>query len=290
MDLDRFFKIDICVKELLHGLAPMSSDTYSSEARFAYGERLYSSTNDFYYYFEIIMSILNCDEEIVSCVKSFLTSIRKRITDCNYDFTKLENCYNECFADMKEDTTKLIKETFADSDDVFVPLQSCTTINELLHLFHTYLLTQEKFYLQVPLICEKECSKGKIYLRGKFSEEGRALFDGFPNLNFDSTQVVTTYNPFKIVVFIKSDSSSLNLDISFDEDIVWISYHILGINDLDRIRKLPGIERLEDEDISARGLFMSDKKFFVKKINDFIEKVSFSKEENISQNLCSKSL
>ena len=97
-------------------------------------------------------------------------SIKKEFYHCGYDLDKLRNFYRKLISNMDYTFVDEVRKTCVGYSATieFAPVNKAKTINELLHVMHSYIINNRNIINKVPIVDQKTNSFNyPIVLRGE---------------------------------------------------------------------------------------------------------------------------
>ena len=277
-DLEKFFMLDVKIKKLMSTLAPNPECAYSIRETMRYGEKFYTTIvgieDDFYTMMEAIQ-IGNPDRDYV---KDLFKKIKKEVITCNYKFERLKQCYQNRVSDMSEEIIEGAKDDlkgyymFSDRSGL---VAKCKTINELLHVFHSYVMNTEHILQGIPATHEKKIDDTyTLALRGNDSSMALEIFNSFPSrTSCGDTDIVSLPKNNKVIMMIRDKCHALTIEITKEEGAIWVNYFIPKVCNLQMVNALPGVRKIDETATTTTGTFVTDEEHFSESLFDFIKKV-----------------
>lgn len=269
-----FFKADLKIKNELNKVAPNDSFSYSKEASFEYGEALYNAVVDMEDEFLIIVKPI-VTECTYSNIKNKFEVYKNVIIDSNYNYDKLKKVYKSFLSDMNPNLIDNVKKVCIgyylgrSVDNLF---NECVSINELLHVLHSYVINNEMMYEKVPKLNSKiNDSNCEICLRGKESPLSNKVFNSvLLSSNCGDTDILSLEDN-RVLVMIRDKGHALSIEIEKEQDKIWVSYFIPKVCNKEMVKKLKGINNVNDS--NAVGKFCTTEESFINDLNELIDKV-----------------
>lgn len=294
-DLEKFFLLDLKIKQLMDKIAPNREYAFDIEESLKYGEKFYTTVMEIEFKFLDIMDALRIFQPIRGYVEEMFKSIKREIMECNYNFDKLQACYQKNISDMDKQLVEEIKEVLVGyylGSNLSALVSKCNTINELLHVFHSYVMNNENVLQSIATIAVKENdTKYPISLRGNLSNLAQSIFEDFPlELDCGWTDIVSLSNPPKILMMIRDRGHALTIEITEEKDGIWINYFIPKICNVEMVNALKGVRKVDKTSRNTTGMFVSDRENITSDLFDFISKVPTDNDMEYFQNLRAKSL
>lgn len=273
-----FFTSDMKIKETLLKLAPTEMDDINEESRIEYTDKLYKELKNLELEFIEMAQNFVDNQEVVQTIKSHFEKAREAFLIGKYKPAAIYKLYVEQFTDMSPKLIEDVKGEFWGHRLYGGDLEKCIkesgSINEILHVFHSYLTNNDKMMEELPVIATKQNSiEEPITLYGEETELSRKLFEEFPiELDCDITDIVSIQG--KILMMVRGRGHALTIDIDTSQkDDILVKYFVPKLCNRDMIEALPGINIKGISENGATGLFQTSSEEMPKKIFDFIEKV-----------------
>lgn len=289
--VERFFKSDLRIKQILNNLAPNDMDgNYNySYAAIQYEGNLYKGLKELREEFNIIVDIFHelgvensfgegCN--IISVNKSDIDKIFNNylelLANCSSSYDKLVDFYKKYLVSMSKEVIDKTKKTcigylmFSDPRDVFL---ECVSLNEMLHVFHSALVNNEGLYKVMPKLDMKMYDNGDVVtLYGKDNDMARDMFFKFPK---DSNNGVTDILALesKILIMVRDRGHALTLEIEPDMDGVYVKYFIPKICNMEMVNNLRGVIKANSESFGTSGEFRASYDSVSREVVEFIEMV-----------------
>ena len=207
-DLETFYNYNMRVKKMM---------TYSprldmgEEETIEYVDKLFKNI---VYMKDIFIGMIQlCGEsnQAFDYVIKLFAKYQNLLLKCHYNPKKLQVFYNECISSMNtsliESINREIMGYYLFNDYIHL-LFKCKTINEMLHLFHAYVVNTESFYDNTPVVEAKKINNQEVYLRGDDSELASNLFKAIDfDLGSDKIDIISfSNNKFYYFSFIFTQS------------------------------------------------------------------------------------
>jgi hypothetical protein len=165
-------------------------------------------------------------------------------------------------------------------------MQNAKSINEILHVIHSYITNNENIYHAVPTVSTKTLANGSsVSLRGEKEPIGEAIVNAIdPNLDIGDMDVLAVKeakakenypDTYRFYIMVRDVGHALMLELVPINDNYQIDYYIPKICNYDMINKLPGVNKVKTGDNYAVGeipnFIYKNKVPYV--INEFIKMV-----------------
>lgn len=277
--LQDFLIMDMKIKENMFKLAPNELDEYNEESRIEYSDKLADFVNEIQIQFNDISKEFDFGSEVNEAIDNNFKKYQKTLLIGKYKEQITQEIYEKVVSKLRENLVEEVKDkcvgyTVGGKENFIQLINKSKSINELLHVFHSYIMNNEKILQSMPVIETKsnKISGDNITLYGTETELSKKLFYDFPsNLDCGYTDIISIKN--RILMMIRDRGHALTIDIDnteIDKDIL-VKYFIPKLCNLDMIKKLPGISKISSN--GAIGMFESNEEELSKKIYEFIEKV-----------------
>lgn len=278
-NLKKFLGSDMKIKEMLLKLAPTEMDDSTEKGRMQYCDKLYKALKDLEVEFiSMFQNIAGGNQDIIKKIKTHFKQAKEAFNLKEYDYGVIKKLYKDQFSNM---STKLVEEVKSEfvgytifRGNLGQMIGKSRSVNELLHVMHSYVLNNDGLLKSLPIIGTKKNSKNyPITLYGEETELSRKLFDGIPeDLDVGWTEIVSMQN--KILMMVRDRGHALTIDIdTTNEYEIAVKYFIPKICNLEMIKVLPGINISSITDNGATGLFTTTKEGMTNTVVNFIEKV-----------------
>ena len=273
--LQHFFELDNRLKKEIYDICP-PTDYTDSESLVKYTDRLYESLN---YIFAELKEIANDffkdNSFVLSRIEAFEKVAKDGFYESGLDINNLRIFYKHYISNMKEDFLNSIKENCVGYKLSFSsPLNKTTSINEMIHFFHSHILNDDKLLGSIPLVSEKiNKYEYPIRLRGLNVDKFNKVYDKFPfDLDCgDTDMVVVSEN--KLIMMVRDRGHALSMEITINKDKAKIEYFIPKICSINMVNELPGINKANENSVGATGVFEIDTNNLDTDIFNFINKV-----------------
>lgn len=263
LKLQHFFLVNRKIKDELYNICPpFTSDAQDMASIAKYTDHTYDSLN-------YILCELNCvasdfinDLEILAIIDKHGQNIRNEFIRCGLDIDKLRIFYKNCISSMNPEFLDLIKSEcvgYTTSNLSTNIVNHVTTINEMLHLLHSYIMNNEEIYQSLPKINEKQNGFSyPISLYGEKNEFANMVFSKFPiEIDCGWTDIVSISNE-KVIMMIRDRGHALTIEITKIGSNYHIEYFIPKLCNIEMINNLPGINKVKEGAPGATGVFETD--------------------------------
>lgn len=190
------------------------------------------------------------------------------------DIVKLRKFYKKDISNMESEFIKKIKKSCVGYTSMNIPYDTAFSINEILHLIHSYVVNNIDILQSIPEISSKNNEFGyPISLRGSNSNIFKMLFEQFPtNIDVGWTDMVAISEK-KMIMMVRDRGHALTIEITLNSNSVRIEYFIPKLCNIDMINNLPGINKVNAESVGATGIIETDLNNLPLILFDFISKV-----------------
>lgn len=280
--MEKFFLSNLKIKKILNDSFPEEKYNYDQDSKMNYGDILYKSFRNIRdEFFKMTSSFLK--PEIMEAIDKQFYLYEQEFLNCNYDYDKLKNLYKKYLSNMSEDLVNAVNENckgYYLDRNINGLINNCTSVNELLHVLHSYVVNNEEYYQSMPKIAEKSNTiDEKIVLYGRDSELANNIFESIPiDLDMGSTDILSLNDGKKILIMIRDRGHALSIEIDDEEDKLWVHYFIPKICDVEEAQKIKGIGKINGLYGEAKGEFLSNKEEIIQEIIKLIDGVPVDKK------------
>lgn len=281
--LKKFFISDSKIKHMMYDMKPIdSSVALNEEALTAYSDKAYEDLLSIIA--EIEFNLNNINISNISIFREIFEKLKQewltKIVNCGMNYEKLNSFYTTCVSDMKESLIECTKSECIGYTGRF-PFQSlkmATTINEFLHILHSYIMNNNDIYKALNKQEEKELLNGEIVrLYGELTDMSKDLFVNMPlDLDCGETDIISFGDLNKIIMMIRDRGHALTIEIETSKDESKISYFIPKICNAKKVNNLPGIRKIDENSKvldTAVGMFIVDNNDLSTELFKFISMV-----------------
>lgn len=278
--LKKFFAADMRIKQELLKLAPTEKDDASEESRMEYADKLYKAIRDLEAEFiDMSKSLLGENSNIIEILRAHFSKAKEAFLLGHYSPGVIQKLYREQFSDMSAKLVEKVKSEFVGytviRGNLAEAIKESVSINELLHVMHSYVSNDENLLKALPVIAtKKNIEDYSVTLYGEETELSRKLFDEFPvHLDYVADAEIVSM-PNKILMMIRDRGHALTVDMdTTKEDDIAVSYFVPKICNEKMVEALPGVNKSGISDNGATGLFVTSKEEMTSRVVDFIGKV-----------------
>lgn len=278
--LQHFFENDIKIKKLVCAYADKVIDTYASlDSRNDVPTRRRSSIKELdYELYDTLKEIFKCFFEISSemfgtdsawykkskemrdnllgksyprirhgenseyeSLETILRFIRSKLTNADYNFIKEVNETCVCYASSIDQA----------------PINKARTVNEFLHVMHSYIINNRSIINSIPVISEKMNDYGSpIRYRGLDVPHFHNIFDEFPTDILVSWTDLVAVNNEKMFLLVRGRGHALSIQLVLNNrGEVEIDYFIPKILNYEKVSRLPGVGNVTSDRLWVTGRF-----------------------------------
>ena len=281
--LQHFFEADIRIKKEMISIAP-PNDYLDKNSINKYTDEVYDFLIYTFSEFKCIASdIFGLDSIVMKKVEDLEQSIKNNFYSCGFDIDKLNLFYKDYISNMELDFINTVKnECVGYSLGGENSIKKASTINELLHYMHSYVLNNEIILQSIPEIAHKENDyKFTITYRGNRNPIFDQLYEVFPDdLDVGTTDMVTL-NDRKLLMMVRDRGHALTIEITLTGQTARLEYFIPKLCNIDMINDLPGINKVNESSIGATGVIEIPVNELTNTLFDFISKVPMDMDSKI---------
>lgn len=295
LKIQHFFLVDDRIKKEMIAICPPNDNVpLNEEEIIKYIDNTLDSLD--YIFSElkcITRDLLGMENQLYMKVENLEQATTDEFLKCGTDIKKIRKVYQCCVSDMDPKFIDAVKNSFIGYtlfSDINTPNNMVTSINEYLHMVHSYVLNNDNLLQAIPLVNKKEnIDNDSISLRGKSGEKFNNLFNQFPiDLDVGQTDMVVV-NPKKMIMMVRDRGHALTIEITINNSVSRIEYFIPKLCNVEMINKLPGINKVNNQSIGATGTFEVPNEMLNNAIFDFISKVPTDLDVNIN-NMMSRNI
>lgn len=268
--LEKFFKKDLELKILLNKLIIECDEV-------KYQDILFYALKEIKYEINKILEDFNLEENKEIINNKFENYEKKLInTSCNNE--KLKKYYQNNFIDLSDNVIEELKKTnkgYYSRKDISKYLKIATSINEIIHIIHSYIINDETLYEKMEILGKRYYeNEFPLILYGEKNELAHSIFMSIPHETLNGeTHILGLKN--KILMMIRDRGHALSIEIEIEENDIYVKYFIPKICNIEMINNLTkfGINKVKNNEIGTTGEFKTNKENLVKEIIEFIENV-----------------
>ena len=278
-NLDKFFKIDLKIKDLILKTRP-NEKTYDTSGAIKYVDNLIKELDTIKDYFFWVIDTYNMSPYLKDVINNSLNEYNEKLLNSNYDYDRLTRIYEECILKMTVGLEKELQKNlfgYNINRKEVESFEKCKTINDYLHAFHFYIVNNEKIFHSMPVIDRKINKDDEpIILFGKENDLSRDLFNKYP-VELGTGEVDILSFDDHLLMMIRDVGHALSIDSTIENDNIRVSYFVPKSCNIEKVNKLKGVTKLDpltsDMFSQTNGEFVCKKENFTSEIIDFISNV-----------------
>lgn len=271
--IDNFFKIDLIIKNIIHSSFPNSADKNNPEALIEYSKRLYNNLDKIESMFLRIINSFSLGTFIESYIISLFKNYKDEIYSCEYNYEKLRQTFIKIFAEMKEEIVDEIHSEIIGYNffgiNLSQVLKKATSISEILHIFHSYVINNEKFLQS----CKRLSEKNYVELFGKTTFIATNIFETIDNTQSSTKIKIISVSDNHIIIMCRGYGHATTLDINIENESAWIEYFIPKVCNYIMVNNLPGVRKVKNDSKWTTGVVVVPTNELPSYLNDFIKKI-----------------
>ncbi len=280
--LNRFFEANLRIKEAIATSAPPGIFQYFDEEK--YSNKLEENIKF------IFSELRNIVKDFFGQASIFYLKVQQLEVDtkhefykCGLDKKKLREFYNNFISYMSPEFVALVKEScvgYTIDNRKYDPMDKFTTVNELLHYLHCYIMNSNFLYQSIPLISEKKnFFNYPITYRGTKTEMFDSIYENFPlDLDVGHTDLISL-NDKKLLMMVRDRGHALTIELTIKGNIARFEYFIPKLCNVDMINSLPGVNKVkENSRVGTTGVFEIPVQGLPYMVYDFISRVPMDKD------------
>ena len=273
--LKYFFKIDLKIKKEMLNMA-LDERFIDNYSLVKYVDDLDGKITLIFFELKKISFYLWKDDSLCyNLLCKLEQTIKEELYSCGIDYYKLKLFYKKNISGISLNFTNLIKQNCVGYKlEKSNLIGYSTTINEVLHYLHSYIMNDENL-LESILISHSKVNdfNNVIALRGKNVDIFKDLYDKFPcDINVGITDMVVV-NDNKLLIMIRDVGHALTFEITVNEKVCEINYFIPKICNAHMVNLLPGVNRVNENSLGAIGKFNVSVDELPNTLYNFIKKV-----------------
>ena len=184
--------------------------------------------------------------------------------------TNISNMNEKLIEEVKDNC---IGYTSTSSYDLVQLIGKAGSVNELLHIMHSYIVNNEEILKAMPIIATKKNEENKsIVLYGEETELSKQVFDDFPlELDCGYTDIISMQDRILMMIRDRGHALTIDIDNTDKEKDILVKYFVPKLCNVEMIKELPGIGKFTPN--GANGMFETKSEELSKRLFNFIEKV-----------------
>ena len=278
--LKRFFKSDMKIKEAMSKLAPTEMD---QENEIEYIDKLYRFIKETESQFMNISQDFKFGTRTIQSLKDFFAKAEESFLSNAYKDGNVQSMFMKQISNMDENLIEEVKENFVG----YAPLRAghlselinkARTVNELLHVIHSYIINNENILQAMPIIATKRngVSRDPMVLYGEKTELAQKLFDAIPSdLDCGYTDIISMQDRILMMIRDRGHALTIDIDSADEKGDILVKYFVPKLCNEEMIKRLPGVGNISPN--GASGIFICKEDELSKRLFDFIGKF-FSRE------------
>ena len=277
--LKTFFEKNMKIKETLTKISPSEHDELDEETRMKYIDGLYDELKYLETQFLLSIKKFGFRQDASDAIKDYFNKTKESILISKYQPGVCRQEFTSKFSDMDPKLIEEVKDKFVgytlnDGSNLIDLIEKSKTVNELLHVIHSYIANNQEILQAMPILGTKTIENNEsVTLYGEENEVARKIFDSFPNeIDVGFTDIVSLES--NVLMMIRDRGHALSIDIDTSKkDGIDVRYFVPKLCNREMVEKLPGINKSGITESGATGFFVASKKKKKKKLFDFIQKV-----------------
>ena len=273
-----FFKADMNIKNEMIKLKPTSIDDYNEESIIEYKDKLYNFFKETKREFNNITQKFNLGSEVQNAIDMYFNKLDEQFLNSSNKYGICQDLYLKQVSDMNEKFIEEVKDkcygySLKREENLADLINKTKTINELLHVIHSYIVNNDEILQAMPIIATKENEdEYPITLYGETTEASSKLYENFPlDMNCGVTDIISMKDKILMMVRDRGHALTIEVDDIDKESDNLIKYFLPKICNLEMVKNLPGVNKITKA--GATGMFISKKGELIETLFEFIEKV-----------------
>ena len=250
----QFYKYDEYIKQLMIDAAYNNTKLLDNDYAVEYSNKLYETYKEIVRSLKIIFDIANIHEASREYIDKYIFKrLDERITNAGDNIFLLENFYDHCLVGLNDNFIKEF-DTLAATNmcgyalfrNIGTPLLKCHTINEVLHVIHSYLINNDMLLSSGEVIAEKsDDGRNEVKLLGKDTKLSRIIYNRIDNSIPSDCILIFSVDENKTLMMCRDLGHAASMEISVEKDGIYVNYFIPKICNLDMVNQLKGVKKLE---------------------------------------------
>lgn len=270
--IEYFFQLDLLIKGIISDLFPNILDPDNIEELETYEKKLENSLDRLEISFERIIKLLDLSENIDNKISQLFENYRKEVKKSPLEYIHLKELFLKIFVNMDPELINKVNEELIGyyiHRNLYRLLLQSTSITELLHVLHSYVVNNEEILQSCGILD----SKGTISLYGRTTKVSQEVFTNMKRGIRSSEITILSINEEHIILMLRDNGHATTLDITINEDIAWINYFIPKVCNYLMVQCLPGVNKVDENSKWAKGTVMVNAKDLGNYINSFVRKI-----------------
>ena len=270
--IEYFFQLDTLIKEIVSKLFPNILNPNNIDELESYEKKLLSSLDRIEILFDRITKLLDLNENINNLISQLFENYRRKIKNCALEYDNLKEIFLQIFVNMDLELTHKVNEELIGyyiNKNLFILMLQVTSITELLHVLHSYVVNNEEIMQSCGLLN----SNDTIKLYGKKTNISQVIFDNLKKDLNSSEITILSINDNHIIIMLRDYGHATTIDININENVAWINYFIPKICNYLMVQSLPRVSDINENSKWAQGTIMVNVNELGNYLNDFIKKI-----------------
>ena len=275
--LKKFFKTDMQIKEAMSKLAPSELD--NKENGIEYTDKMYK-------FFQVtekqlfsIIQDFRLGQNVSQAVREFFDKNQEKFLKTAYNNPNIQDLYRNQVSNMNEKLIEEVKYSLigyvpSRQENLSELISKSKTVNELLHVIHSYIVNNENIMESMPIIDSKSngVSGDKMTLYGEPTELSQKLFNEIPeDLDCGITDIISMQDRILMMIRDRGHALTIDIDNTDEKGNILVKYFVPKLCNEEMIKKLPGVGKISPN--GASGMFACKKEELSKDLFGFIDKV-----------------
>lgn len=268
--IEYFFELDLVIKEMISNSFPNILDKNDIDELETYEKKLTSMLNKIELYLYRIVKLLNLNEDYDKQIEALFESYRNKLAKSQLNYNELNSSFLEIFVNMKPQLVSKVNEEFKGYSmfrNLYGVLKVATSITEILHIYHSFVINNEDILQSSNEIKEK----GSIKLYGKDTKIANDIFDNLENTLSEAEITILSVTDEHIIIMLRDYGHATTLDININNTTAWINYFIPKVCNYLMIQELPGLNNAAEKTKWAKGTLRVEKDNIGNYLNNFIK-------------------
>lgn len=269
--VEQFYKYDLRIKDSMLDIAPKPEYQFQEKK---YRNLILNAVKIYKVYLIDMIRCLNLGDDYIDMISIKLDNMIDYLSQ-DLHYTALRDFYKNFIADMNKDLIDSVNTECKGHyllNNAYGLLKKSKTINEMLHVLHSYLLNHEQLYDRMPVIEEDREGIKYIRLTGVDNEISRAVYTSVSN-GIDSNMIDILSLEDRMIMMFRDLGHALSIEIEYDIDRNYarVNYFIPKVCNIDMIKVLKGIRNYNEK--YAKGSFETTVDDLVSDLYGFLRKV-----------------
>ena len=281
--LKKFITKDYKIKkEMIDLRPPLDTDAISHDAIVKYTDNAYDSLRFIIRELKNMSAMYDDNNQTFSKKLEELSKIWiNEFIKCKTDINKLRAFYKAVVTDMDIEVIDDVGRNCVGYVPHFIPpyaIKKSNTINEMLHIIHSFVMNNEKILKSLNVVKRKVLSNEyPVTIYGEVNDISMNLFKDFPDeLDVGWTDIISFGDIGKVFMMVRDRGHALTIEIDYNEEDVLVNYFIPKICNAQMTNRLPGIIKVRenaDPLDQTSGRFVTSKENLSSDIYRFIKMV-----------------